>query len=265
MSNSGNSSDLVGYGRPPAEHRFKNGVSGNPRGRPRKTDRAKRGTAARTKLEDLLLEEALRPIQVRDNDQTVEMPMIQAVVRSMGVAAVKGNHKAQTTMTSMVQAAQAGRALEMQEAFKWALQFKENTRKVFEECDRVGEPRPDFVPHPDDIAVDLATGKVKYNGPMTRDDKAEWELKQQRREKNLRIIADMQSTEDGRAKYARATAWLQAEADVIEALCPDEKTRRTPGFDFADWRTDKDLTGRLKRLTKLARRPAHGSANPGDA
>jgi len=73
----------VGYGRPPSETRFRKGVCGNPGGRPRGM------TAGRAKR--LALQEAYRPITVREGDEVFTLPTIQAVMRQQGRIAAKGN------------------------------------------------------------------------------------------------------------------------------------------------------------------------------
>jgi hypothetical protein len=73
----------VGYGRPPSEMRFRKGVTGNPGGRPRGM------TAGRAKR--LALQEAYRPITVREGDKVSTLPTIQALMRQQGRLAAKGN------------------------------------------------------------------------------------------------------------------------------------------------------------------------------
>src|SRR5260370_32382886 len=86
----------VGYGRPPSETRFRKGVTGNPGGRPRgmTPGRAKR----------LALQEAYRPITVREGDEVFTLPTIQAVMRQQGRIAAKGNGPAQRAFIDRVHA-----------------------------------------------------------------------------------------------------------------------------------------------------------------
>ena len=91
----------VGYGHPPEAHRFTPGQSGNPRGRPK-------GATAHTpaqqlkRLTKIVLEEAARPIPLRDGDRTVTVPMLEAIIRRLAVDAAKGDPRAQRLFTEML-------------------------------------------------------------------------------------------------------------------------------------------------------------------
>lgn len=95
----GDGSDYrVGYGRPPREHRFQPGRSGNSKGRPKKKSSvpARSGyDVAGRPASQLLLAEAYRTVTIREGERLIELPAIQAVFRAMGVAAMKGNRGAQ--------------------------------------------------------------------------------------------------------------------------------------------------------------------------
>ena len=84
----------VGYGHPPEAHRFTPGQSGNPSGRPKGTT-SKKLTPPLDPLAKIVLDEAARLIPVRDGDRTVTVSMQQAIIRSLCVAAAKGDPRAQ--------------------------------------------------------------------------------------------------------------------------------------------------------------------------
>ena len=86
----------VGYGKPPVHTRFRKGKSGNPGGRPRGM------TAGRARA--LALKEAYRLVNVREGDNVITLPAIQAILRSQIALAAKGNGPAQRSVIEAVQA-----------------------------------------------------------------------------------------------------------------------------------------------------------------
>lgn len=78
--------DGAGYGRPPKKHRFKPGQSGNPRGRPLKAPRADVPSQVGRDFRAM----GNRTIRTAEG----EISLIEAVVRAMFQAALKGNVRA---------------------------------------------------------------------------------------------------------------------------------------------------------------------------
>ena len=71
----------VGYGRPPKEHQFKPGQSGNPRGRPK-------GVPT---FEDILAREARRFVKLKQGSEVIHMTKLEALVRRVFQMALEGN------------------------------------------------------------------------------------------------------------------------------------------------------------------------------
>lgn len=95
----------VCYGKPPAKNRFEKGKSGNPKGRPRGAKQKPKGQSldfGTQPANQMLLEEAYRTVALREGDKTIELPVIKAVYRAMGVSAMKGNRLAQSTLAELV-------------------------------------------------------------------------------------------------------------------------------------------------------------------
>jgi hypothetical protein len=81
----------VGYGRPPIEHQFKPGHSGNPSGRRK---------GARDFTSDLR-EELAELVSIKDGDGSVQLTRQRAIVKVLVQAAVAGDQRAATTVFSL--------------------------------------------------------------------------------------------------------------------------------------------------------------------
>ena len=87
----------VGYGRPPRQHQFKPGRSGNPRGRPKGA-----------KNEDTILNSLLnRKIEIREGGRARKITVLEAVFLRFTEAALKGDAKAATFLLNRYRSPEA--------------------------------------------------------------------------------------------------------------------------------------------------------------
>jgi hypothetical protein len=189
MSGDADTTGKVGYRKPPAEHRFAKGKSGNPNGRPRKAKAQQQNRHQTVSLDfgsqpanALLMEEAYRPVTIREGEQIIKLPAIQAVFRSMGVAAMRGNRFAQRTMAELVNKVEEEDRQTRMEFFKAGVEYKTNWEDNIEWARNNGVPEPEPLPHPYDIVIDVKTATVHYNGPVTTEDKIAWDKNLARRD-----------------------------------------------------------------------------------
>jgi hypothetical protein len=86
------SNSTVGYGKPPAEHRFKPGKSGNPRGRPRSLP----------ELSELTAKELRRRGYVMVDGKRLSVSRLELVIKQLIANAAKGNPKPLGFLMAMI-------------------------------------------------------------------------------------------------------------------------------------------------------------------
>lgn len=156
----------VGYGRPPAEHRFRPGESGNPRGRP-KGAKNKLPRLNEERLKSIVMAEAYRGIKVNDGVRQVTIPMAQAVMRAIAMKAVKGDHRSQRLFSELLNETERANKALHDAWMDTALDYKKAWERDIARARQLGLPEPDPVPHPDHIDIDMRTGEVVIDDPFT--------------------------------------------------------------------------------------------------
>ncbi|MEQ8708819.1 MAG: DUF5681 domain-containing protein [Rhodospirillales bacterium] len=221
----------VGYGRPPEETRFKPGRSGNPRGRPRGS-RNKKPALNEERLKEIILEEAYRRITVRDGHRNVSVPMAQAIVRSMAVNAVKGQHRAQRLFAEMLSSTERQNKALVDEWFCAALDYKIEWERELHRREMLAiTGLPDPLPHPDQVKIDMDTGMARIEGPATKEALAEvarWREKQEDFQKELEWI----EAELKRARKPERIALLEADKKQVKRVLETIST----ALGMLDWK-----------------------------
>ncbi len=191
----------VGYGKPPVEHRFRKGKSGNPNGRPKRSKNRSPSLKPRDQPTDaLVLEEAYRPVTIREGHKVVELPAIQASIRALAISAMKGSRLSQKALAEIVREIEDRRAKQHVAMLEGALEYKLKWKAEIERCERLGIERPSPIPDPDDIIIDFRTGDVRTEGPFDEREKASYDE---------RIVRRSQAQDDVNhyaEKYRRAKA-----------------------------------------------------------
>lgn len=182
----------VGYAKPPKSTRFQKGQSGNPKGRPRGSkNKAKLPALHEERLKTIILEEAYRTVAINDANGTVTIPIAQAVVRSLAVNAAKGNQRAQRLFTQLLAATETANKRLHDEWLETAITYKTEWESEIARCRRQGIEPPNPLPHPDDIVIDMKTGTVRIKGPMTPEEKKEWDWLRERKVEFQKELAEL--------------------------------------------------------------------------
>jgi Family of unknown function (DUF5681) len=189
----------VGRNKPPKEHQFAKGRSGNPNGRPKKALDGG-GDFGNLPLHELVLAEASRTLTLREDGRPAKRTVSETVLMKTWMLAASGNVHAQRTFLQMLQTAQARDGTTRTERLRFAYELKLDLQEARDKYVAAGRDELTMQVHPSDVEIDCVTGDVRFFTPITDEDWAGRELL-------LRLL------DEAHVVLARVVATLQEEKD----------------------------------------------------
>jgi hypothetical protein len=227
MTKNTNGTYEVGYKKPPTGSQFKKGQSGNPRGRSVGSRNKSAYAFGDECLKAMLLKEAYRGITIQDQGKSITISILQAIVRSLAVSAAKGNIRAQRLIFETVAKIESENTKALLTYYDNLTDYKTGWEKEIARCKQQGLPLPEPLPHPDDIKVNKRTGRVTVEGPMTPDEKSDWDMLRKRKAECIFAIEIGQKllNEEPNCEYKKLVLngikTEQSNLDKIRQLIPD--------------------------------------------
>ncbi len=154
--------------------------------------------------------------------------------RALGVSAMKGNRLSQATMAELVRGIEEEDRQSRVSLFEVACEYKSGWEQAIEFARERGLPEPMPVPHPDDVIVDVRKAEVRYEGPITPEEKKRWDRLLEFRDEQQELVSlaarlyHETDEADAELHANRREAWQQAQSlyDRINDPLPDRYRRR---------------------------------------
>lgn len=160
----------VGRGKPPREHCFRPGFSGNLRGRPKKSDKSSRHPLEQA-AENIFLREAHREVTLNDGGKSVTMTALEAATRAHFNKAIRGNAHAQKSCIQIAQAIERKETEQHAKLWEQAIVRKAELEVERQHWVASGRDEAAMLFHPEDIQICSQTGDVTTYLALTEEER----------------------------------------------------------------------------------------------
>lgn len=203
----------IGFGRPPRYTQFRKGQSGNPAGRPKKTQPPTEPIAGE-EVDKILRVQLDREIALKGPGGARTMKVLEAVLLAQQRSALAGNSAAQREVLKQARLLEERELLREQhqremeeEYFKGVLRWKTEQERIWAAAKEGCEPDNPW-PHPDDFILDHHRRTSTIRGPVDASDVARYQrIKYQRDYRLYSFIIELRCGNDPLQICAHLT-WL---------------------------------------------------------
>ena len=101
--------------------------------------------------------------------------MAQAVIRALAVNAARGQPRSQQIFAALVSDVENANKALNDGYLQAAIKYKVGWERELERRASLGIKGSEPLPHPDDVIIDVRTGQVTIKGPITKEEKVEWD------------------------------------------------------------------------------------------
>lgn len=225
----------VGYCKPPKASRFKPGVSGNPKGRPRKAPGS-------TSWEGLGVSEhllAALSLDVAGNSrgQAVSLPYLEALMHQLKAASLNGKDRIALALLKISLAREKQEAQARASVLANALEAQIWLDRKRDAWVASGREEIDMDVHPLDIEIDWIAGEVKFFVALTREQRdVRAELVKLRDEALASLVVTLAlAADDGDDDLLRLMREVaRQEIEHINRFLPSRFRRAAPGENDVD-------------------------------
>lgn len=227
----------IGYRQPPQHSQFKKGESGNPNGRPKKSNLPE---PQEERFNKIIQEECYRTVEIDEGGKKVAYPIVQIGIRKLLHELVKdgslGTGRLIIEQLRLIESKNAKGHLD----FMKELAFYQTRWREYIHRNRVpGCEEPDVpLPHPNDIHFDWFRGRYEIKGPLTDEQKKDWDKLSRMRVRDLVEIEEFEKTPP-KHRDERLEEWVQYLRNSVAQITDligdyDYRKRRRPGDPVDD-------------------------------
>ena len=175
----------VGYRRPPKQHRFQKGVSGNPAGSSRKS---RTRDPMHPEIANMWAQEGGRKRTIVENGRQIEITMDELAIRRAYLEAVAGKITPMRIVTSKShQMERERRELWKERTLAAGELVGKQTAELHRQIE-AGIKDPRVIPHPSDIDQNPLTYEIEIRGPKTEEEYEEMLAVQKSRDQLIELF-----------------------------------------------------------------------------